>query len=227
MYHVPPPTLMYAEERAAWIRNHAGPLNFQRTRGEVLQFEFDEERRQAAGGAYNPHVQGITERLFLRATTSRAAVLELVVVVGAAVIFPIGWPLGRWMYRWLARRVTPDPESLHSIPITALAWIAAVLMMISTVLIDPSSSESFAGVVLLPWLMVQGAGTFLMASVYGILEGWLAIRGSTDWWPFPPPPLPETETFHQSRPPESRPPGEQPPPPMRARRDESKPPWEV
>ena len=53
--------------------------------------------------------------------------------------------------------------------------------------VDPSSSDTFAGVVLLPWIMVQGAGTFLMASVYGILEGWLAVRGSTDWWPFPPP----------------------------------------
>ena len=77
--------------------------------------------------------------------------------------------------------------------------------------------------------MVQGAGTFLMAAVYGILEGWLAVAGSTDWWPFPPPPLPAKESFAKSQQPRSSgpstPPGQPPPPPMRAPRDESKPPW--
>lgn len=223
------PTLMYARERASWILNHAGPWAFQRTRGQRLQYEYDNDRRVTAGIAYNPHVQGITERLFLRATQSRAAVLELVVVTGAAVLFPLAWPLGRQLYRWLARRVTPDPASLHSIPITALAWIGAILMGLSAPVIDPSSASSLAGVIALPWLMVQGAGTFLMAAVYGIVKGWLAVPGSTDWWPFPPPPLPETESFTKSQQPRSSgaatPPGQRPPPPMRAPRDDSKPPW--
>uniref|UniRef100_UPI001F4A8EC0 hypothetical protein n=1 Tax=Klebsiella pneumoniae TaxID=573 RepID=UPI001F4A8EC0 len=59
-----------------------------------------------------------------------------------------------------------------------------------SVVIDPGSAGSFLWVFLLPWIVVQGAGTFLMASVYGVLEGWLAIPGSTDWWPTPPPAAP-------------------------------------
>ena len=58
MYYSPSATLMYAEERASWILNHARePWTFQKTRGELLLFEYDEHRRATAGVAYNPHVQ--------------------------------------------------------------------------------------------------------------------------------------------------------------------------
>ena len=41
------------------------------------------------------------------------------------------------------------------------------------------------------WIALQGAGIFVAASFYGLLEGWVAVPGTTaGWWPFPPPALP-------------------------------------
>ncbi|WP_454793802.1 hypothetical protein [Mycolicibacterium lutetiense] len=180
-------TLVFAEKRASWILRNAREYGFQRRRGELLKLEFDDLNRHMAGVDFNMHYQGITERLYLRSNTSRAAIKELIVVVGCAVLFPLAWPLGRLLYRWMAQRITTSPKTADSIPITALAWIGAALMLLGSIVIDPGSASSFMWVLLLPWIMVQGAGTFLMASVYGVLEGWLAVPGSTDWWPAPPP----------------------------------------
>ena len=220
-------TLMYGRERASWILNHAGPFTFQRTRGQRLQLAFDEHTRRNAGVHVNPHVQGITERLFLRRAESPAAVLELTVVVGAAILFPIGWPAGIALYRWLTRKVQAPAYTLHTIPITTLAWIGAALMTIAAVVLDPGGS-SLAGVLAAPFVMTQCAGTFLMASVYGILEGWLSVPGSTDWYPFPPRPLPSSPSLAKDDTDRPNPavPGATPPPPMRTPRDPRKRPWE-
>ena len=187
-------TLMYARERAAWIVNHAGRLGFQTRRGQLLQGADDDRKRAISGVDYNRHLQAVTERFWLRAVQSRAGAAELVVVVGAALIFPLAWPLGRLLYLWLVGRVAAARQAgtahgLWSIPITALGWISAALMFVAAVLIDPSGS-TLLGVIVPPWIAVQGAGIFVMASVYGVMEGWLAIPGATGWWPFPPPPLP-------------------------------------
>ena len=219
-------TLMYARARASWILNHAGPFTFQRTRGQRLQRAIDEHARRNAGVTVNPHVQGITERLFLRDAQSRAAVLELIVVVGAAVLFPIAWPAGVLLYRWLCTKVEAPTFTLHTIPITTLAWIGATLMTLSAIVIDPAGT--LLGVVVLPWIMVQGAGTFIMAAMYGILEGWLAVPGSTDWYPFPPRPLPSSPSLAKEDTDNPNPPvpGSTPTPPMRTPRDPRKRPWE-
>lgn len=226
-----PVTLMYAEERASWIRTNARWKTFQRTRADLLQLAYDEQRRRASGAAPNPHPQSITEYFWLRAATSRAGMVEAVVVVGAGVLFPIAWPAGRALYRWLARRITPEPESLHSIPITALAWIGTVFMVLSALVVNPSGAATMAHAVVLPWVLTQGAGTFMMASAYGVLEGWLAVAGSTDLWPLPPPPLPEERSFTKER--RNRtsgaatPPGRHDSTPMRSPRTEAKKPWET
>jgi hypothetical protein len=46
--------------------------------------------------------------------------------------------------------------------------------------------------VLTPWLCVQVAAVPVVAGVYGILEGWLAVPGSKEWWPLTPPKRPIT-----------------------------------
>ncbi|MGD9622349.1 MAG: hypothetical protein AB7G47_20190 [Mycolicibacterium sp.] len=219
-------TLMYARERASWILNHAGPYGFQRTRGQQLLARIDERQRTDAGVAYNPHVQGIAERLFLRDTKSRAAVLEMVVVIGAALIFPVAWPGGKLLYSWLTRRVEAPEFTLHTIPITALCWIGTVLMWLSALLITPSGT--LVGVLLVPWVWVQGAGIFLMAGMYGILEGWLVVPGSTDWYPMPPPPLPSSPSLAKEDTDSPSPtlPNERPQPPLRSPRRPTPRPWE-
>lgn len=193
-------TLIYARERAAWIRNHAGPFNFQRRRADLLLAAIDDATRQAAGTAFNPHTQARTEGFWLRAVQSRAAAVESAVVIGAALLFPIGWPAGRLLYKWLVGRVeivraSRSEVGLWSIPVTALAWIAAALAGLGAVVISPSSATSLLGVLAPSWIVVQGAGVFLAASVYGVMEGWLAIPGTSGWWPFPPPALPPAGSF--------------------------------
>lgn len=215
-------TLVFAEKRASWILNHAREYAFQRRRGELLKAESDNHSRDMAGVDYNMHYQGITEKLYLRSNKSRAALKELLVVAGCAVIFPVAWPAGRQLYRWMARRITPSPTTTDAIPITTLAWIGAVLMLLGSILIDPGDADSFKWVLLLPWIVVQGAGTFLMASVYGVLEGWLAIPGATDWWPAPAPAAPVKKAV----PGEAASPQTLAPPKPRPRQGPPRRPWE-
>ena len=40
--------------------------------------------------------------------------------------------------------------------------------------------------IVMPWLLAQIPATLLAAGVYGVLEGWLAVDGSSDWWPLMP-----------------------------------------
>lgn len=221
-------TLIYGEERASWTRNHAGPLTFQRRRGELLQRAVDEDRRQRAGIGHNIHIEGVTEQLWLRSPQSRAVMLEYVIVIAAAIVFPIAWPLGRALYRWLARRVDPHGETLHAVPITALATLAAVLILPPTLLLDPSGWQTLSSVIFTPWLWVQGAGVFAAAALYAIMDGWLVVRGATDWWPFPPPPRPiaysPTKDAQRPNSGPAVPPGYRPPP--RARAPRPSPPWD-
>jgi hypothetical protein len=39
---------------------------------------------------------------------------------------------------------------------------------------------------LVPWLLSQIPASFAAAAAYGVMEGWLAIDGSSDWWPLAP-----------------------------------------
>ena len=224
-----PPTLMYAAERSSWIARNAGWRTYQRRRAALLRNCYDESRRRAVGTAANPHEQSVPEAFLLRTPASRAAWLETIVLGAAAVAFPVAWPAGRALYRHMARLVTPDPRSLHSVPITALAWIGAILMLGGLAVCDPAAAESFTEAVVVPWVVAQCAGTFMAAAVYGVLEGWLAVRGSTAWWPFPPPPLPKAPSLTKENQARGGLPGPEAPPvpPLRQPRGaEPKKPWE-
>ena len=37
-----------------------------------------------------------------------------------------------------------------------------------------------------PWIAVQIAAVPLIAGIYGVLDGWLAVDGSEQWWPLTP-----------------------------------------
>ena len=41
-------------------------------------------------------------------------------------------------------------------------------------------------IAVLPWLALQIAAVPFVAGVYGVLEGWLAVEGSEQWWPLTP-----------------------------------------
>jgi hypothetical protein len=51
---------------------------------------------------------------------------------------------------------------------------------------DGTVRRSLSGTLIIPWILAQIPATFATASAYGVLEGWLAIDGSSDWWPLTP-----------------------------------------
>ena len=135
-----------------------------------------------AGARPNPYDDHATHPLLSRGAKTVEAKLELAIVTLAALAAPLGWPAGRFIYQ---RIETLIPDRLRSYPIPALLLIAALLGAVTTLLYDPGHGLTSA--ILAPWLIAQLPAAALTAAIYGILNGWLAIDGSTEWWPLTPP----------------------------------------
>src|ERR1700737_4355257 len=103
------------------------------------------------------------------------------------VLPPVGWPAG-WLVKTGVTRLIP--QTLRAFPIAALLWSGAGLGALIVVMYDPAPMAGQA--VLLPWACMQMAAGAVVAGVYGIAEGWLAVPGSADWWPLAPPQRPIT-----------------------------------
>ncbi|ODQ95153.1 hypothetical protein [Mycolicibacterium holsaticum] len=173
----------YDELRREWIAEHSGIFTMQIRRAELLNRRIRRRHRETAGARPNPYDDHATHPLLSRGAKTVEAKLELTIVVLAALAAPLGWAVGRFLYQ---RIETLIPDRLRSYPVPALLIAAAVLGALTTVLYNPGPSLSSA--ILAPWLMAQIPATALTAGIYGILNGWLAIDGSTEWWPLTPPP---------------------------------------
>ena len=139
-------------------------------------------QRHVATAVPDPHDDTVLPPLALRSAHSRAAQVELIAVIAAALIAPMGWPLGWLVKTALTQRI---PDTLRGLPIAALLWSGAFLGALVPVLYDPSPTLVQAALV--PWLCVQVVAVPVVAGIYGIAEGWLAVPGSNAWWPLPPP----------------------------------------
>lgn len=160
------------ELRHTWIDAHAGTFTFQKRRAALLGKQLRGRARARTGLHLEPHgMHSVPLPLLSRA-------LEVVIVAVAALAAPIGWPVGRWLYRYIASLI---PERLRSYPIPALLWAAALCVTPFLLLFSAPASQWPLAVEL--WLLAQAPATFLAAGIYGILEGWLAVGGSTAWWP--------------------------------------------
>jgi hypothetical protein len=177
----------FDEMRRAWIAAHQGASAIQRRRAEVLGRRIRSRQRQVATAVPDPHDDTVLPPLVLRTVTSHAAQLELIVVVVAALVAPLGWPSG-WLLKTTVTQLIP--RTLRGFPIAALMWSGALLGALVLVLYDPSPTLGQA--VLVPWLCVQIAAVPVVAAVYGIADGWLAVPGSLAWWPLTPPTRPIT-----------------------------------
>jgi hypothetical protein len=101
----------------------------------------------------------------------------------AALIAPAGWVGGLLLTRFVARHI---PATLRAFPIAPLLWSGAVAGLVIVALYHPA--PTLWQIVLTPWLCVQVAAMPVVAGIYGIVEGWLAIPGSDLWWPLIPAP---------------------------------------
>ncbi len=190
-----PITMLYARKRGVWIVNHAGEFVSQAARGQALIRAVDEQERDAHG-IEQAHVEAMPAAAGTR-VWSQATWIEWFVIFGGMLVFPIAWPAGRALYKhfttWIADRRLQAP------PIVALVWLAAAVLALFALIVDGDHDalygrgSSMTWMVMFPWLAVQLSGTFLIAGVYGLVEGWLAIPGATDVWPTTPPHAPGRE----------------------------------
>jgi hypothetical protein len=175
------PAEVFDEERRAWIAAHAGIWMFQKRRAELLGKRIRARSRARVGARPDPHDDQVTAPLVFRTSSTTTGALETGVVAAIAAAAPIAWPLGRVFYAVIVGLI---PERLQSYPIAALTWAAVLSGAPLPLLYDPN--PSLASTLLVPWLLAQVPATFAAAAAYGVLEGWLAIDGSSDWWPMTP-----------------------------------------
>ncbi|MGV7254580.1 hypothetical protein PJI20_10135 [Mycobacterium kansasii] len=174
-------TSMFDEQRRAWIAAHAGILLFQKRRAELLGKRIRAAERARIGARPDPHDDQVTPPLVFRTASTSTGAVESVLVAVCAVAAPLGWSLGRLLYDWITTLI---PHKLQAYPIPALIWVSVLSGAPLPLLFDPA--PGLWSMLVMPWLLAQIPATFLAAGVYGVLEGWLAVDGSTDWWPLTP-----------------------------------------
>lgn len=175
------PAEVFDEERRAWIAARAGIWLIQKRRAERLGKRIRARSRARVGARPDPHDDQVSLPLAFRTPSTPIGALETALVTAVAISAPIGWPLGRSLYAAVVRLI---PERLQSYPVVALAWAAVLSGTPLPLLYDPS--PSLTSTLIIPLLLAQIPAVFAAASAYGVLEGWLAIDGSSDWWPLSP-----------------------------------------
>jgi hypothetical protein len=177
----------FDEMRRAWIASHQGWSTFQHRRAELLGRKVRARQRAVATAVPDPHDDTVIPPLWLRTTKSPTSQAELLVVVLAALVAPLGW-LGGWLVKQVVTQLIPG--TLRAYPIAALLWAGTLLGLMIVLLYDPA--PTFGEAFLTPWLCTQLAAVPVVAGMYGIADGWLAVPGSTQWWPLTPPKRPIT-----------------------------------
>lgn len=175
----------YDELRREWIAEHAGIWTVQKRRAELLNRRIRKRMRMEAGARPNPHDDNVIRPLWARRGDTAEVFLERFAVLLCTVAAPLGWPLGRLLY---GRLIVLIPRRLRAVPVVALLWSAAGIGVVTAAVYTPDAT--FTTSFLAPYLVAQIPAVFASAAAYGVLNGWLAVDGSSTWWPVAPPPLP-------------------------------------
>jgi hypothetical protein len=171
----------FDDVRREWIARHASVFPIQKRRAEVLNRRIRDRQRKQAGARPSPYNDNLIKPLILRPAQTVEGYIEAVAVSVAAVLAPIGWLAGFVLY---LRIVGLIPQRLRSYPVLPLLW-AGVAAGVLTVCFYRHGTE-LSSALLVPWFVAQIPATLLTASVYGVLNGWLAVDGATEWWPLTP-----------------------------------------
>src|SRR5258705_8031572 len=112
----------FDEMRRAWIAAHRGASAIRRRRAELLGRKVRARQRATATAVPAPHDDTVIPPLWLRAANSPASQLELLGVLAAAVLAPLGWLAG-WMLKQVVTQLIPG--ILRAYPVAALLWAGA------------------------------------------------------------------------------------------------------
>jgi hypothetical protein len=184
------PADRFDEIRRKWIARHQHTFIFQKRRAEILARQIRDRAQILSGARVDPADDDVIHPLFMRPVKTPYAGVDAAIVFVAAVLAPIGWPAGRAIYTAVVQLI---PDTLRSYPVAAFMWASVATGLPLVLLYDPDTTV--AQTVLLPWLLGQLPAAALAAGIYGILEGWLAVDGSRDWWPMRPPPAANSVDF--------------------------------
>jgi hypothetical protein len=176
------PADRFDEVRRRWIARHQHTFTFQKRRAEILARRIRDRAAVNSGARVDPADDDVIHPLIARPVKTAYAGADLLIVLVCAVLAPVGWLIGKGLYRAVVQLI---PEWLRSYPVAALMWAAVAVGLPLPLLYRPG--DSLTATVLVPWLVAQVPAALLAAGVYGILEGWLAIDGARDWWPMSPP----------------------------------------
>lgn len=127
----------YDELRREWIAEHAGIFSMQIRRAELLNRRIRRRARDVAGARPSPYNDHPSHPLLTRGVKTVEGVLEVVIVFAAAVLAPLGWPLGKLIYH---RSESLIPDRLRSFPIPAFLWAAVALGVLLVLLYRPSDT---------------------------------------------------------------------------------------
>jgi hypothetical protein len=171
----------FDEVRREWIARHAGPFPIQKRRAEILNRRIRDRHRSMAGARPSPYNDNVIKPLPLRSAKTVEGYIEAVVVSVAALLAPIGWAAGIALYQQIVGRI---PDRLRSYPVLALLWAGVGVGLLTLCMYQHGAGLDTA--LMMPWLIAQIPATFLTAGIYGVLNGWLAVDGATEWWPVTP-----------------------------------------
>jgi hypothetical protein len=186
----------FDEIRRKWIASNQRSFIFQKRRAEILACQIRNRATENSGARVDPADDNVIHHFLVRMWSNNTpyAIRDAVIIFAAALLAPLGWPLGFGLYKLTTQLI---PVGIRSYPIAAFMWAAVVIGLPIPLLYGPT--DSLIGTVFLPYLFAQIPAAALSAGVYGVLEGWLAVAGSRDWWPMRPPPVHEVVDFGWER----------------------------
>ena len=171
----------YDALRCEWIKTHRGWSTIQDRRQNRLEQVIRRRQRVVTGAVPDPHDDVALPPIWARVAKSPASRLEWLAVNIAALIIPLGWPLG-WALHCATTRAIPNV--LRAYPIAAMLAAGGFLGLLTVVCYDPGDGPT--AIITDAWVPMQLAAVPVVAGVYGVLDGWLAIPGSLSWWPLAP-----------------------------------------
>jgi hypothetical protein len=186
----------FDEIRRKWIASNQRSFIFQKRRAEILARQIRNRATENSGARVDPADDDVIHHFLVRMWSNNTpyAIRDAVIIFAAALLAPLGWPLGFGLYKLTVQLI---PEGIRSYPIAAFMWAAVVIGLPMPLLYGPT--DSLIGTVFVPYLFAQIPAAAMAAGVYGVLEGWLAVAGSRDWWPMRPPPVHEVVDFGWER----------------------------
>ena len=107
---MPVPADRFDEIRRKWIARNQHTFIFQKRRAEILARQIRDRATENSGARVDPADDDVIHPFLMRSHQTKYAAVDAIVVVSAAVLAPLGWPLGRLLYKLTVQLI---PEGIR------------------------------------------------------------------------------------------------------------------